>query len=244
MDNKSAIITGASRGIGKAIAIQLAKDGYNVAISYQNSGESAKEVQKECEEFGVKAIIVKGDLSLEKDCENLINAAMSEFGRVDILVNNAGITKDNLILKMNIDDFMEVIQTNLVSAFNCSRFASKIMVRQRSGKIINISSVSGLYGNAGQANYSSAKAGLIGLTKTLAKELSKRNITVNAIAPGFINTDMVGKFPKEFIDEVSKKIPLGKIGNTQDIAKTVSFLANSDYITGQVIVVDGGLSLG
>ena len=244
MDNKSAIITGASRGIGKAIAIQLAKDGYNVAISYQNSGESAKEVQKECEEFGVKAIIVKGDLSLEKDCENLINAAMSEFGRVDILVNNAGITKDNLILKMNLEDFMQVIQTNLVSAFNCSRFVSKIMVKQRSGKIINISSVSGLYGNAGQANYSSAKAGLIGLTKTLAKELSKRNISVNAIAPGFINTDMVGKFLKEFIDEASKKIPLGKIGNTQDIAKTVSFLADSDYITGQVIVVDGGLSLG
>jgi len=244
MDNKSAIITGASRGIGKAIAIQLAKDGYNVAISYQNSGESAKEVQKECEEFGVKAIIVKGDLSLEKDCENLINAAMSEFGRVDILVNNAGITNDNLILKMNLEDFMQVIQTNLVSAFNCSRFVSKIMVKQRSGKIINISSVSGLYGNAGQANYSSAKAGLIGLTKTLAKELSKRNISVNAIAPGFINTDMVGKFLKEFIDEASKKIPLGKIGNTQDIAKTVSFLADSDYITGQVIVVDGGLSLG
>lgn len=244
MDNKIAIITGGSRGIGKAIALQLAKEGYNVVISYQNSEESAKAVQQECESFGVKALTVKGNLALEQDCENLISETVANFGRIDLLVNNAGATKDNLIIKMTSEDFMDIIQTNLVSAFNCSKFASKIMIKQRNGKIINMTSISGLYGNAGQSNYSSAKAGLVGLTKTLAKELAKRNISVNAIAPGFISTDMTSYLKDELRDEAVKKIPLGKIGKTEDIAKAVSFLANSDYITGQVIVVDGGLSLG
>ena len=244
MENKIAVITGASRGIGKEIALQMAREGYSIAISYNSSEESANQVKNSCEELGVKAITVKGNLAKEEDCQKLIDETIEAFGRIDLLVNNAGATKDNLILKMSSQDFMDIIQTNLISAFNCCKFVSKVMVKQRSGKIVNMSSISGLYGNPGQANYSSAKAGLIGLTKTLAKELARRNISVNAIAPGFVQTDMIGSFPKEMIEEITKKVPLNKIGKPEDIAKAVSFLANSDYITGQVIVVDGGLSLG
>lgn len=243
MENKVAIITGSSRGIGKQIALQMAKEGYDIVISYNNNEQSARDVQSLCENLGVKTIIVQGNLAKEEDCKKLIDETISNFKRIDLLVNNAGATKDNLILKMSSEDFMDIIKTNLISAFNCCKYASKIMVKQRSGKIINMSSISGVCGNPGQANYSSAKAGLIGLTKTLAKELSKRNITVNAIAPGFIKTDMLENFSKDMIDEICKKIPLNKLGDVQDIADTVSFLAKSDYITGQVIVVDGGLSV-
>lgn len=243
MNSKVAIVTGASRGIGKQIALQLSMDGYNLVISYQNNDEMAKNVQEECKKNGVDVEIFKGDLAKEESCKALIDLAVEKFGRVDLLVNNAGIVKDNLILKMTSDDFMDVIQTNLFSAFNCSKYAAKIMVKQRSGSIINMSSVSGVFGNPGQANYSSAKAGVIGLTKSLAKELGKRNITVNAIAPGFIDTDMTNSFSENTIKEIVNSVPLNRIGNVDDIAKTVSFLANSGYITGQVIVVDGGLSL-
>lgn len=243
MENKVAIVTGASRGIGKQIALQLAREGYNLILSYQSNDEKAKQVQLDCEAYNVSVNIYKGDLSSEDNCKSLIDLAITSFGKIDLLVNNAGAIKDNLILKMTSEDFMSVISINLLSTFNCCKYASKIMVKQRYGCIINMSSVSGVFGNAGQANYSSAKAGIVGLTKTLAKELGKRNIRVNAIAPGFISTDMTNKFSDDMVKEIEKQIPLSKIGDVEDIAKTVSFLANSTYITGQVIVVDGGLSL-
>ena len=243
MENKVAIVTGASRGIARQIALQVASEGYNLILSYQSNDEKAKQVQYECESLSVKVNLFKGDLSLDDNCKALIDLAVTSFGKIDLLVNNAGAIKDNLILKMTYEDFLSVISTNLISAFSCCKYASKIMVKQRYGSIINMSSVSGVFGNPGQANYSSAKAGIVGLTKTLAKELGKRNIRVNAIAPGFISTDMTSKFTDEMIKDIEKQIPLSKIGDVEDIAKTVSFLANSAYITGQVIVVDGGLSL-
>ena len=240
---KVAIVTGASRGIGKAIALQLAKNQYNLVLSYNQNTDEANHTKEECEELDAKVELFKGDLSMEENCKALIDVAINTFGKIDLLVNNAGSVKDNLILKMSTKDFVDVINTNLVSVFNCCKFVSQVMVKQRYGNIINISSVSGISGNAGQANYASAKAGVIGLTKTLAKELAKRNIVVNAIAPGFIDTDMTKKFPEKAIEQIKTEIPLNKIGQAEDIASTVEFLANSSYITGQVIIVDGGISL-
>ncbi|MEG1972094.1 MAG: 3-oxoacyl-[acyl-carrier-protein] reductase [Oscillospiraceae bacterium] len=243
LNGKSALVTGGSRGIGRAICLELAKNGANVAINYFGSSDAAAEVKEECEKLGVKAIAIKADVSKEDECQDLISKACDAFGRIDILVNNAGITKDNLILRMSSQDFDSVLNTNLRGAFLCLKYVSKIMLRQKSGKILNISSIVGISGNAGQVNYSAAKAGIIGMTKSLAKELGSRSITVNAIAPGFIATDMTKNLPPEAISEISKNIPLKRMGEPQDIANAALFLLsdNSAYITGQVLNVDGGM---
>ena len=245
LDNKTAIVTGGSRGIGRAICINLAKEGANIVTCYSNDADAANETVKMCEEFGVKAIAVKANVACEADVEALVNKAKEEFGSIDILVNNAGITKDNLMLKMTSDDFLDVIDTNLKGAFMMLKHVSKIMLRQKSGHIINISSVVGLRGNAGQVNYSASKAGMIGMTKSAAKELGSRGITVNAVAPGFIETDMTAKLPESVVSENLKSIPMKCLGNVNDVANLVAFLGsdNARYITGQVICVDGGMAM-
>ena len=245
LKGKCAVITGASRGIGKCIATKFAKEGANVVINYRNNEEEALKVKQELEDLGSQVLVVKADVSELEQAENLIKEAKKEFGRVDILVNNAGITKDNLIIRMKEEDFDSVIKTNLKGAFNCLKAVTPIMLKQKYGKIVNMASVVGVVGNPGQVNYCASKAGLIGMTKSLAKEIGSRNITVNAIAPGFIDTDM----PKILSDDQKKKIlsqiPLNKFGNVEDIANVALFLGseNSNYITGQVIHVDGGMAM-
>ena len=245
LKGKSAIITGASRGIGKAIAIKFAKEGANIVINYRNNEEEALKVKEELEQLGVKTLIVKADISDLKQAENLIKQAKKEFGQVDILINNAGITKDNLIIRMKESEFDQVIKINLKGAFNCLKAVTPIMLRQRSGKIVNMSSVVGVIGNPGQVNYCASKAGLIGMTKSLAREIGVRGINVNAIAPGFIDTDMTRVLTEEQKKNILSQIPLNKFGNIEDIANTALFLAseNSNYITGQVIHIDGGMAM-
>lgn len=245
LQGKTAIVTGGSRGIGRAICIALAQEGANVVTCYAHGAEGAEETVKMCQEYGVKAEAVKADVADNEDVSAMITKVKSEYGSVDILVNNAGITKDNLILKMNEDDFNQVIDTNLKGAFLCIQNVAKIMLKQKSGKIINITSVVGVSGNAGQANYAASKAGLIGLTKSVAKELGSRGITVNAVAPGFIETDMTAKLPADVVDEMKKSIPMKSMGQVEDVANLVAFLAsdNARYITGQVICVDGGMAM-
>lgn len=241
MGDKVALITGASRGIGKACAIELAKAGYDIAVSYAGNEEAANNTVKELLELGVKAKSYKFDVADKEACSKAVEEVMAEFGRIDVLVNNAGITRDGLFMRMNSDNWEAVINTNLNSAFYMSNPVVRIMMKQRSGCIINMSSIVGVYGNAGQANYSAAKAGLIGFTKSLAKEIGSRNIRVNAIAPGFIQTDMTKGLEET---KIAEHIALNRLGNPEDIAKTVKFLAeDGTYITGQVIGVDGGLSI-
>ncbi|SHH82307.1 3-oxoacyl-[acyl-carrier-protein] reductase [Clostridium grantii] len=244
LNGKTAIVTGAGRGIGKAIALKLANEGANVVINYRSSKEAAMDLVKEIESIGSKAIAVKADISKFEEAESLILKAKEVFGTIDILVNNAGITKDGLLMRMSEDDFGSVIDTNLKGVFNCIRHSVPLMMKQRSGKIINITSVVGLMGNAGQANYSAAKAGIIGLTKSTAKEIGSRGITVNAIAPGFIDTDMTSVLSDKVKDTIKNGIVLKKLGKPENIADAVYFLASSmgDYITGQVISVDGGMA--
>ncbi|MFR4669133.1 MAG: 3-oxoacyl-[acyl-carrier-protein] reductase [Intestinibacter bartlettii] len=245
LKGKSAIITGASRGIGKAIAIKFAKEGANIVINYRNNEEEALKVKEELEQLGVKTLIVKADISDLKQAENLIKQAKKEFGQVDILINNAGITKDNLIIRMKESEFDQVIKINLKGAFNCLKAVTPIMLKQRSGKIVNMSSVVGVIGNPGQVNYCASKAGLIGMTKSLAREIGVRGINVNATAPGFIDTDMTRVLTEEQKKNILSQIPLNKFGNIEDIANTALFLAseNSNYITGQVIHIDGGMAM-
>lgn len=245
LQGKTAIVTGGSRGIGRAICIALAKEGANVVTCYAHGADGANETVKLCQEYGVKAETVKADVADNDDVAAMITKVKTEYGSVDILVNNAGITKDNLILKMNEDDFNQVIDTNLKGAFLCIQNVARIMLKQKSGKIINISSVVGVSGNAGQANYAASKAGLIGMTKSVAKELGSRGITVNAVAPGFIETDMTAKLPDEVVDEMKKSIPMKSLGQVEDVANLVAFLASEHarYITGQVICVDGGMAM-
>ena len=241
MADKVALITGASRGIGKACAIELAKAGYDIAVSYAGNDEAANNTVNELLELGVKAKTYKFSVADKDACAKAVEEVMTEFGRIDVLVNNAGITKDGLFMRMNADNWEAVINTNLNSAFYMTNPVVKIMMKQRSGCIINMSSIVGVYGNAGQANYSAAKAGLIGFTKSLAKEIGSRNIRVNAIAPGFIQTDMTKGLEET---KIAEHIALNRLGNPEDIAKTVKFLAeDGTYITGQVIGVDGGLSI-
>ena len=240
-ENKVALVTGGSRGIGKACAIELAKAGYDVAISFAGNEEAAKQTITELEALNVKAKSYKFDVANKDACAKAVEEVMAEFGRIDVLVNNAGITRDGLFLRMNAENWEAVINTNLNSAFYMSNPVVKIMMKQRTGCIINMSSIVGVYGNAGQANYSAAKAGLIGFTKSLAKEIGSRNVRVNAIAPGFIQTDMTKGLEES---KIAQHIALNRLGNPEDIAKTVKFLAeDGTYITGQVIGVDGGLSI-
>ena len=237
-----AIVTGATRGIGKEIAITLAKNGYNVVINYNNNEDKALEVKAICDEYN-ESLIVKGNVAINDEAKAIIDAAVLKFGHIDVVVNNAGITKDNLLLRMSEDDFDDVINVNLKGTFNMCKHASKVMLKQRSGHIINMASVVGEIGNIGQCNYSASKGGVISFTKSLARELASRGITVNAIAPGFIKTDMTDKMTDEAKEAVSKQIPLGRMGEPKDIANAALFLASdsSSYITGQVINVCGGM---
>jgi 3-oxoacyl-[acyl-carrier protein] reductase len=243
LKDKVALITGASRGIGRAIALKFAQNGANVVINYSSSQSQAENLKEEIEKIGTKTMIIKCDVSNPDEVNQMFSQVENEFGRLDILVNNAGITKDGLILRMNEEDFDKVIAINLKGAFLCARAAAKMMVKQRFGNIINISSVVGIAGNVGQANYAASKAGIIGLTKSLAKELASRNIRVNAIAPGFIKTDMTEVLSDKVKEAMLSSIPLGRFGEADEIANVALFLASSlsSYITGQVIVVDGGM---
>lgn len=245
LKDKIALITGASRGIGRQIAISLAQAGATVIVNYNGSKEKAEEAVDEIISRGGTAKAMQCDVSDYDMTQNMISSILDEYGRVDILINNAGITRDNLMIKMSEDDFDLVLSTNLKGAFNTIKLLYKNFMKLRAGKIINISSVSGVMGNAGQANYSASKAGVIGLTKAVARELSSRNICVNAIAPGFVETDMTNKLNESSLEAAKAGIPLGRLGKAQDIAEMAVFLSSdkANYITGQVICVDGGMSI-
>ncbi|SMB93624.1 3-oxoacyl-[acyl-carrier-protein] reductase [Desulfonispora thiosulfatigenes DSM 11270] len=240
---KIAVVTGASRGIGRAIALKLAKEGIKVAVNYNGSEDKAKEVLSEIIASGGEGIIVKANISNAEDVAKMFETVENELGKVDILVNNAGITKDNLIMRMKEEEWDSVIETNLKGAFNCIKAISRGMIKQKAGKIINIASVVALAGNVGQSNYVAAKAGIIGLTKSVALEFASRGIQVNAVAPGFISTDMTDALPDNIKEQLLERIPVKKLGTPEDVANTVAFLASpeSDYITGQVINVNGGM---
>ncbi len=244
LQDKIAVVTGAGRGIGRGIALALAREGAAVVVNYNGSKERAEAVVAEIQENGGKAVAIQCNVSDFQQAKEFFDGVVKEYGRIDILVNNAGITKDNLIMKMSEEEFGDVIQTNLAGTFNGIKFVTRPMMKQRYGHIINIASVSGVIGNMGQANYSASKAGVIGLTKAAAKELAPRNITVNAIAPGFIATDMTDKLSDSVKEEACKTIPLKEFGTVEDVAEAVVFLASdrARYITGQVLSVDGGIT--
>lgn len=243
LEGKKVLVTGASRGIGKAIALAMAAEGADVAVNYAGSEAAAKAVAAEIEAMGRKAIVVQADISSNEAATNMIDQVVKEFGRIDVLVNNAGITRDGLLMRMKEEDWDAVITTNLKGVFNCTKAAVKYMMKQKAGHIVNISSVVGVMGNAGQANYAAAKAGVIGFTKAVAKEVAARGITVNAIAPGFIQTDMTAVLNEKQVEGMLASIPLRKLGDPSDIAKAALFLASEDanYITGQTLHVDGGM---
>lgn len=243
LKEKVAVVTGASRGIGKAIALKLASMDMTVIVNYAGSKEKAENVVKEIEEKGGRAEAIQCDVSDFTQCQKMIEDVHKRYGRIDILVNNAGITRDGLVMAMKEEEFDDVIATNLKGTFNCIRFVSRIMMKQRHGKIINMSSVSGVAGNAGQVNYSAAKAGVIGITKSMARELASRNVNVNAIAPGFIETDMTDALADKVKEQAVSQIPLGRFGKAEEVAELAGFLAgdNSNYITGQVFHIDGGM---
>lgn len=243
LNEKTVVVTGASRGIGRAIALDLAKNGCNVVVNYSGNEAKANEVVDEIKSLGRNAIAVKADVSNSEEVQNMMKEAVAAFSSIDILVNNAGITKDNLLMRMKENEWDDVININLKGVFNCTKAVTRQMMKQRSGRIINVSSIVGVSGNPGQANYVAAKAGVIGLTKSSAKELASRNITVNAIAPGFISTDMTDKLSKEVQDEMLKQIPLARFGDPSDISSVVTFLASegSRYMTGQTLHIDGGM---
>lgn len=243
LSNKVAVVTGSSRGIGAAIAMRLAAQGAKVMVNHRSSAAGAAEVVSAIKQNGGEAIVVQADVSQFEEAERLINATIDTYGQIDILVNNAGTTRDMLIMKMKPEDWELVLRTNLFSAYNCSKAVTRPMMKKRSGRIINITSVVGLAGQAGQTNYAASKAGLIGFTKALAKELGSRNITVNAIAPGFIPTALTEVLPEEMVQASIANTPLGRLGTVEDVASAVVFLASEEasFITGQVLTVDGGL---
>lgn len=245
LEGKTAVVTGASRGIGRAIALELAEQGAQVIINYNGSCENAGKVKQEIEAKGGNAETIPCNVGDFEQCAELIGGVIKTFGSIDILVNNAGITRDGLLMKMSEKDFDDVLAVNLKGAFNTMRAAARQMIKQRSGRIINMSSVVGICGNAGQVNYAASKAGVIGVTKSAAKELASRGITVNAVAPGFVETEMTAVLSDKVREEAVRQIPLGRFGKPEDIAKTVAFLASEEagYITGQVIQVDGGMAV-
>ena len=240
-----ALVTGASRGIGRAIALELGRNGFDVAVNYNKSAENAEALCKELNALGVKAVAFQADVSVQDDAARLFTEIKNSLGAVNVLVNNAGITRDNLLMRMKPEEWQAVINANLNSCFYCTREAIRDMAKARYGRIINIASVVGLTGNAGQANYSASKAGIIGFTKSIAREYAQRGITANAIAPGFIETDMTGILKPEVKENILKTIPAGKIGSPDDVAKAVAFFAREDcsYITGQILAVDGGMTM-
>jgi 3-oxoacyl-[acyl-carrier protein] reductase len=243
LEGKAALVTGASRGIGREIALELARQGANVAVNYSGSESKANEVVDEIKALGREAIAIKCDVSNSEEVAAMVKGTIDNFGKLDILVNNAGITKDNLLMRMKEEEWDDVININLKGVFLCTKAVTRQMMKQRVGRIINIASVVGVSGNPGQANYVAAKAGVIGLTKTAAKELASRNITVNAIAPGFITTDMTDKLSEEVKAEMLKQIPLARLGEPKDIAKMTAFIASDDsaYMTGQTLHINGGM---
>lgn len=243
LEGKFALVTGGSRGIGKAIVLALAKAGANVAINFAGNVKAAEEVAAEVTALGRKAFLLQADVADNAACTDMIDKMIAEFGRIDILVNNAGITRDGLLMRMKEEDWDAVLDTNLKGVFNCTKATIKYMMKQKAGKIVNITSVVGVMGNAGQANYAAAKAGCIGFTKSVAKEVASRGITVNAVAPGFISTDMTSVLPEKVVEEMAAGIPLKRAGEPDDVAKAVLFLASDDaaYITGQTLHVDGGM---
>lgn len=244
MENRVALVTGGSRGIGKSICLELAEAGYDIVTCYTSKSAEAEETVAACKAFGVNAAAYQANVANEADVTELFAQLKTQFGRIDVLVNNAGITKDDLLLRMSEEAFMQVIDVNLKGAFLCCKAASKMMLKNKYGRIINISSVVGLGGNAGQANYAASKAGLIGLTKTIAKELGGKGITANAVAPGFIQTDMTDQLSEEAQNFWEERIPRKSLGKPEDVAAAVRFLASeeADYISGQVLAVDGGMS--
>jgi 3-oxoacyl-[acyl-carrier protein] reductase len=244
LEGRTALITGAGRGIGRATAVRLARDGARVAINFKGNAEAAEEAKRLVEKAGGEATLIQGDVSVDREAEDVVKAALQfGSGRLDILVNNAGITRDNLLVRMSAEDWDAVVDLNLRGAFLVTKAAMRPMMKQRSGRIVNVSSVAGVAGNAGQANYASAKAGLIGFTKTVAREMATRNITCNAVAPGFVDTDLTHGLLKQMEATILKQIPLGRFGAVEDVANAIAFLASDEasYITGQVLVVDGGM---
>ena len=245
LTGKTAVVTGGSRGIGRAICLKLAGQGANIVLNYAGNEAAAEETRSQCEALGVRAVAVKGDVADAEACNALIDKAVTEFGAVDILVCNAGVTRDNLLMRMSDEEFQKVIDTNLKGTFHCMRAAVRPMMKKRRGRIISISSVVGLMGNAGQINYAASKAGVIGMTKSLAREVASRHITVNAVAPGFIRTDMTAVLSDTVKEGILRGIPLGELGEAEDVANAVLYLASDEaaYITGQVISVDGGMAM-
>lgn len=242
---QTAIVTGGSRGIGRAVAVRLAKDGMNLVINYRGNSAAAEETERLCRELGAEVLLVQGDVSRAEDCEKLAAQAKEAFGRVDVLVNNAGITRDGLLARMTEEDFRAVLDVNLVGPWNMMKAVNRIMMKQRYGRIVNLSSVTGLMGNMGQTNYAAAKAGILGMTKSYAREVASRGITVNAVAPGFIDTDMTEAMPEGAKDKIVTGIPMGRTGKPEDVAEAVVFLTSEQagYITGEVLRVDGGMAM-
>ena len=245
LTGKTAIVTGGSRGIGRAVCLELARRGCNIVLSFAGNTAAADQTVSDCQALGVQALAVQGNVADADAVKALFDAALEKFGAIDILVNNAGITRDNLLMLLKEEDFDAVVDTNLKGAFLCMKAAVRPMMKQRRGRIISLSSVVGLRGNAGQVNYAASKAGVIGMTKSLAKELAGRNITVNAVAPGFIDTDMTAVLPEKAKEAILSSIPMARLGAAEDVASAVAFLASDEagYITGQVLAVDGGMSM-
>ena len=244
-DGRVAIVTGGGRGIGRAVALRLANEGANVAISYRSNDMSAEETAEEVQATGVKCEVFKGDVASPEDVKALFEGVVEAFGRIDILVNNAGLTRDNLMMRMKEQEFDDVISTNLKGTYLCTRAALRPMIRARWGRIVNISSVVGLVGNPGQANYAASKAGIIGFTKSVAREVAQRGITANVVAPGYVETELTGSLPEKVKDQIRDQVPAGRFGEAEEVAEVVAFLAGdgAGYVTGQTLAVDGGMTM-